>query len=150
VSDALWRWLHRVAASLWDVRNFLLRPRITGAAVLVRVGGELLLIRQSYRAWHSVPGGGVERGEAPREAALRELREEVGIVAAPEALAPLGEFVVHHSFIEDHVHAFELRLDARPALRVDGREIVWAGFRAEDALDDLALWPVLAVVLGRT
>ncbi len=32
VSDAVWRFLHRVAAGLWDARNFLLRPKIAGAA----------------------------------------------------------------------------------------------------------------------
>ena len=147
--DALWRLLHRVAARLYDAKNFVLRPRVTGAVVLVRVSGELLLIRSSYRPWYTVPGGRVQWGEEPRLAALRELVEEVGLAPAPGALRALGEFVIHHSNIEDHVHAFELRLDALPELRIDSREIVWAGFRAETALDDLWLWPVLEVVLGR-
>ncbi len=94
---------------------------------------ELLLIRTSYRPWYSVPGGGVHRGEAPRLAAARELREEVGIAVEPDALRALGEFVVHHTWIEDHVHAFELRLEAHPPLRVDRREVVWAGFRPRGA-----------------
>ena len=148
MSDALWRLLHRLAAFLWDARNFVLRPRITGAAVLVRVGDELLLIRTSYRPWYGVPGGGVQRGEPPRLAAARELREEVGIAVAPDLLRPLGEFVVHHTFIEDHVHAFELRLDAPPALHVDQREVVWAGFRPEATLAELRLWPALPALLG--
>ena len=73
----------------------------------------------------------------------------MGIAVAPDALLALGEFVVHHSHIEDHVHAFELSLAEPPELRVDQREVVWAGFRAEEALDDLQLWPVLEVVLAR-
>ena len=149
MTDALWRALHRLAAALWDARNFLLRPKITGAAVLVRVNDELLLIRPSYRPWYAVPGGGVHRGEDPRSAAARELREEVGIAVAPAALRPLCEFVVHHRFIEDHVHAFELRLAAPPAVRIDRREVVWAGFRSEAALRELPLWPVLPVLLAR-
>jgi ADP-ribose pyrophosphatase YjhB (NUDIX family) len=148
VNDALWRALHRLAAWLWDTRNFLLRPTITGAIVLVRVGEQLLLIRLSYRPWYTVPGGRVDRGEAPRLAAARELREEVGLVVAPEALRALGEFVVHHSNTEDHVHAFELRLAAKPELRIDSREVVWAGFHAEAALGEFELWPVLKVVLA--
>ncbi len=147
--DALWRELHRLATLLWDARNFLLRPKITGAIVLVRVGGELLLIRNSYRSWYTVPGGRVGRGEEPRLAAARELHEEVGLAAPPETLRALGEFVVHHSFIEDHVNAFELRLEAKPELRIDGREVVWAGFHDEGSLDALELWTVLEVVLGR-
>jgi 8-oxo-dGTP diphosphatase len=148
VSDALFRLLHRLAAQLWDMRNFLLRPVITGAIVLVRVDAQLLLIRTSYRPWYTVPGGRVDRGEPPRVAAARELREEVGLAVAPETLRSLGEFVVHHSYIEDHVHAFELRLPAAPELRVDSREVVWAGFRAESALGELPLWRVLEVVLA--
>lgn len=148
MSDALFRLLHRLTARLWDTRNFLFRPVITGAIVLVRVGDALLLIKPSYRPWYTVPGGRVDRGETPRVAAARELREEVGLAVAPEALRALGEFVVHHSHIEDHVHAFELRLDAAPELRIDAREVVWAGFRPERALDELHLWRVLEVVLS--
>ena len=147
MSDALWRWLHRLAARLYDARNFVLRPRVSGAVVLVRVHGELLLIRSSYRPWYTVPGGRMQRGEEPRLAALRELAEEVGLAPAPGALRALGEFVIHHSNIEDHVHAFELRLDAQPALRIDSREIVWAGFHAESALHALELWPALPPIL---
>ncbi len=149
MSDALWRALHRLATLLWDARNFLLRPKIHGAIVLVRVGRELLLIRNSYRPWYTVPGGRIGRGEEPRLAAARELHEEVWLSASPDTLRALGEFVVHHSYIEDHVHAFELRLEARPALRIDSREVVWAGFHDEGELDALELWTVLEVVLGR-
>ena len=131
------------------MRNFLLRPTITGAIVLVRVGEQLLLIRPSYRPWYTVPGGRVDRGETPRLAAARELHEEVGLAVEPGALRELGEFVVHHSHIEDHVHAFELRLAAPPELCIDSREVVWAGFHAETALGELYLWRVLEVVLGR-
>ena len=148
MTDAFWRLLHRWAARLYDARNFVLRPRVTGAVVLVRVAGELLLIRSSYRPWYTVPGGRVQWGEEPRRAALRELAEEVGLAPAPASLRELGEFVIHHSYIEDHVHAFELRLDARPALRIDSREIVWAGFHAESALDALHLWPALPPILA--
>jgi len=148
MSDALWRWLHRLAATLWDARNFVVRPEIAGAAVLVRVADELLVIRTSYRRWYSVPGGGIERGEEPRRAAARELHEEVGLAVDETALRPLGTFVVEHSHILDHVHVYELRLDAKPELRIDRREVVWAGFRPEATLGELALWPPLPIVLA--
>jgi 8-oxo-dGTP diphosphatase len=39
------------------------------------------------------PGGGLEGGESPEEAAIRELREEIGIVAEPSDLAKIAEIV---------------------------------------------------------
>jgi ADP-ribose pyrophosphatase YjhB (NUDIX family) len=48
--------------------------------------GEILLVRPSYREGWSVPGGLVRRRETPRDAAQRELREEVGLdLAVPES-----------------------------------------------------------------
>ena len=147
--DALWRLAHRIAARLYDARNWITRPRVTGAVVLVRVADELLLVRASYRPWLTVPGGRVSRGEPPLLAAARELHEEVGLHVAPEQLRPLGEFVIHHSNLEDHIHAYELRLEQRPPLQIDMREITWAGFHPEATLDPTDLWPALPTILSR-
>src|SRR6266536_4492972 len=64
----------------------LLTPRFPiGAAVLLRDGqGRILLVQQTYRSssvWLP-PGGWVDRGETPQEAARREAREEVGLEIA--------------------------------------------------------------------
>ena len=41
--------------------------------------GHILLVRQRYTpGWH-MPGGGVDRGEPPAKAIIRELEEEVGL-----------------------------------------------------------------------
>jgi len=44
-----------------------------------RSDGALLLVRHVYRKRWGVPGGLLERGETPAEAARRETREEVGL-----------------------------------------------------------------------
>ena len=57
------------------------------ACVLVRDGaGRFLFVRQAESALWSVPGGAVEPGEAPDEAAQREALEETGLEVAVTSL----------------------------------------------------------------
>lgn len=59
----------------------LVRNAPCAAAVIVRDGRVLLArrAREPFAGWWEVPGGFVERGEHPTEAAVREVREELGI-----------------------------------------------------------------------
>jgi ADP-ribose pyrophosphatase YjhB (NUDIX family) len=56
-------------------------PTFTAGAmcVLERDDGALLLVRQAYRANWTFPGGLLQRGEEPADAARREAAEEVGL-----------------------------------------------------------------------
>lgn len=154
--DPLWRLgyrvTHRCLLAWWRLR----RPRGEGAAVaLWRDDGRLLVVRTSYRgALLGLPGGGVAAGEEPRAAAVRELREELGIEAAPEALGEACrlEFAFEHRRIRETV--FEAGLPAgAPRPRPDRREIVWAGWLRPAELGRLPLAPdlraYLAAVSGR-
>jgi 8-oxo-dGTP pyrophosphatase MutT (NUDIX family) len=60
--------------------------------VIVTDGQRLVLGHASRSPRWDIPKAGVEPGETPAEAAGRELREETGLVAPEEALAPLGVF----------------------------------------------------------
>jgi 8-oxo-dGTP pyrophosphatase MutT (NUDIX family) len=66
----------------FDVDAFyagLPRKRVA-AGVLYRDGaGRVLLVEPAYKPSWEIPGGTVEDGEAPRTAAAREVREELGL-----------------------------------------------------------------------
>lgn len=126
--DALFRLGLRLAYGTILLRYALLHPRVHGTLVTVRHGGQVLVLRNSYRRAWSLPGGGVRRGEPPREAARRELGEEVGLQVAAERLTQALEVDLEWERKRDHVVLFELRLDQRPALRIDRREVVEACF----------------------
>ena len=54
------------------------RPRACGALIQ---GDMILMVRhvEPTRSYWTLPGGGVEAGETPAEAAVREVREETGL-----------------------------------------------------------------------
>ena len=61
--------------------------RIEGANVLVTdAEGRILVVKPTYSRQWMLPGGRVERGETPHEAAVRETREETGLDVALDRL----------------------------------------------------------------
>lgn len=142
--DAAWRGAMRLAwlgkRTWWWIR----RPTVHGAAVVVRVGPRILLVRNSYQPRLTLPGGRMRRGEDPAAAAARELREEVGLHVEPARLRPLLDRVFPHSGMRNRVALFELRLAAEPALAIDRREVVEARLATPAEARREALWPPLA------
>ena len=80
---------YRMMRLYWGVR----RPATHGALVTLWNNGQLLLIQNSYVNYRSLPGGYVGRFETGAEAAVRELREEIGITARTEQLAKVYDEV---------------------------------------------------------
>jgi 8-oxo-dGTP diphosphatase len=148
-TDRLWRlglWVaYRVLSAGW----YVFRPQRRGVFIAVWHNGELLLIRNSYRRWYALPAGGVRRGETPARSALRELREEVGITAEPDALHFAVEISTTFEFKRDRCSFFEVEFDARPDIRVDGREVIWADFLTPSAALKTPLAPPVRAYLNR-
>ena len=79
-------------------------------------GGSVLLVRQYRKPVEAplleVPAGGIEDGEAPEDAVLRELQEEIGFSAG--SLHFLAGFWVTPGWSTEYMHAY-LATDLRPA-----------------------------------
>lgn len=103
-------------------------------AIATDPDGRILLVEHTYLSGWWLPGGGVDRGETTPDAAVRELREEAGLIAtaAPRLIS------VHSNeafFPGDHVLVF-----AVDAFTVGDRtshgEIARIGWFATDSLPE--------------
>lgn len=68
------------------------------AGVLAFRGDRVALVREHYEGWDderwNLPSGAIEPGESPEEGAVRELREETGLVVPVSALTLVAEVLV--------------------------------------------------------
>ena len=70
--------LHALLKLVWRAR----RPRTFGAhALALTPRRKVVLVKLRYAPGWRLPGGGRGKDEDPREAVLRELREEIGMTA---------------------------------------------------------------------
>ena len=63
--------------------------RHSARAVILR-GGELVMVHSRKYHYYKFPGGGIEAGENPRDALLRETREETGLRVLPGTVREYG------------------------------------------------------------
>ncbi len=93
-----------------QLSNALLKKISCG--VVITDGRNLLLGHASRSPRWDIPKGLAESGETLLDAAIRELREETGLIAAPDALEPLG---VHTYLRDKQLALFAWRLTEMPA-----------------------------------
>ena len=109
--------------------------------------GQILLVQNSYVPYRSLPGGYVARSETSRDAAIRELREEIGIRARPEELEKVFDEVKLWEGKRDHVEIFALELSSRPEIRIDHREVIAAGWFSPEQALTLNLFPPIRTII---
>jgi ADP-ribose pyrophosphatase YjhB (NUDIX family) len=115
-----------------DDRFYPSRPILAASVAVIRDGRILLAARGKppSEGLYSLPGGMVETGETLGEAALRELREEVGVEAKLIGLIAPVEFIErdeqghikHHVVIAAHAARW---VSGEPQTGPEAKDIRW-------------------------
>lgn len=127
------------------------------AVVLTRPDGALATVRKRGTDRFMLPGGKWEPGETPLGCAVREVREELGVVLDAGAVRPLGRYETATANepgfrLVSEVFVAACAGGANPAAEID--ELRWvdrAGIRTLALLpeDDCAPWAPLLVRVAR-
>jgi 8-oxo-dGTP pyrophosphatase MutT (NUDIX family) len=105
--------------------------RLAARVLLVDRDGRVLLFHgcdpgaPEAGQWWFTPGGGRDEGESPQECAARELREETGLVLAPDAF---GEVVHERLTVFPFDGTTYRQAEDYFLVRVDAHEVDTAGF----------------------
>ncbi|WP_051062548.1 NUDIX hydrolase [Ilumatobacter nonamiensis] len=126
-----------VGTSIDEFRDFLRRPDDSSPGHVVAIAWVLdptrervLLVRHRRLGW-SCPGGHLEPGESPRDAAIRELREETGLAIAPvtrDAATLTRSADCPRPTTENHVHwtlGYLFHTSTEPTGTEDGQPARW-------------------------
>jgi mutator protein MutT len=85
--------------------------------------GKLLYLKRHadkpYGQTWGLPAGKIEKGEDPRQAAVREVEEEVGIELDPAKLQEVVKAYLDVDGLCYVFHAFRIRLDKAPHIRLE-------------------------------
>lgn len=131
----------------WVVGPDGMRFRRGARVLLLDAADRVLMLRghdvdQPERSWWFTVGGGIDPGEDDRGAAVREVREEVGITLAPENLVgPVWTRSAVFDFYAEHCRQDEVfflaRVDAFDPADVDRAD--WTAVEHE-SVDEVRWW----------
>lgn len=119
-----------------------LDARVASAAVLIEnTAAEALIVKANYKTHWSAPGGVIDVGESPLQAAIREVKEEIGLDIDPEELtlyavasrrspeAMLYQFMFRARLYDDRLRAVTLSDGEIEAYEFISRQVVLASDR---------------------
>lgn len=127
-----------------DPTATFITPRVAAGVLFTDDQDRILMVVPTYKDYLDIPGGYVEHGETPYQAAQREVFEELGIKP------PIGRLLVA-DWWQDSPEANggaklllifnggRLLPDQRTMIAVDGEEIAAAEFRDLEDLDELTI-----------
>ncbi|MEI8224114.1 MAG: NUDIX domain-containing protein [bacterium] len=116
------------STALVGVRMYwrIVKPVTFGARVLVVHDQQVLLVQPRKSNYWNLPGGGIKKTENPAQGALRELREETGIMIS-DADYQLGEYCSKAEGKRDTVFIFVATAPNKiiPKLEIEIQKAAW-------------------------
>ena len=124
--DATFRFIYRTGFPVLVLLRRLGFPRRPGVAVVIWHDKQVLAVQHSYIRGLGLPGGAIDAGELPKEAAIREMQEELGLDISSDDLQPCGS--------RRNTEVYRIELKALPDIHVGNREIIEAFFMDPEEL----------------
>jgi ADP-ribose pyrophosphatase len=117
-----------------NTTKYIYQTETKDAAIVIAVRGSDILLQQEYSyppnlVMYQLPGGAIEHGEAPEQAALRELKEESGYSGTPSYL---GYYFSNNRRSNSKMHVISVT-DVQPSKKEggDAEELItseWVSF----------------------
>lgn len=135
---------------LWPLLYIYLMINGDRTRIVVVYKNELLMVQNwlGTGKW-SLPGGGVHSTEQPTNSAVRELKEETGLVFSPKVLKSLGRINTQVFGLKINMVCYYLELDSKPELKtrrgIEILDVKW--FKLKKGVPNVKLSPDVARVL---
>lgn len=105
------------------------RKRMGAGVLIFNEEEELLIVRISYKTYWSIPGGVVENDESPKQACIREVKEEIGLDLKEVKFVCIDHTKADKSKNKDESLQFifsggKLRDEEIKQIKLDGEEIL--------------------------
>jgi 8-oxo-dGTP pyrophosphatase MutT (NUDIX family) len=128
LAQIFYKLVYKLILFVW----FFYRPTVKGVYIAVWYDEKILIIKNPYKKKFTIPCGRIKRGENLAEAAVRELKEEVGIKVYESELKFIEQYKFNYKYVSEIGNFFEIEISNLPKLNIDNREVVWARFTAPD------------------
>ena len=83
------------------------KKKVAAKLIVKSPKGNVLLVKPTYKKGWQFPGGGVELGESPSTALIREIKEEVNLVISEPELRSVG--IAFHAESDAVIILYELQ-----------------------------------------
>ena len=138
--------LLQIASWTYELYRLIRKPNTHGSLVAIWLSNQLLMVQTSYRRGYGLPGGGIQAGESAKDAAVRELHEELGLAIESNWLQdpwtiserqPGGlNTVTIFALLWDQHLIKSIHAASRPPIEIDQLEIIATTWMSrEQALD---------------